>query len=833
MLDAFFQMGPIPSSELKGHYSPSLVILSYIIAAFASYVALDLAGRLRAETQQKNIVYWLLGGAFAMGTGIWSMHFIGMLAFTLPLPMYYGLVLTGLSLVIAILASAFALFLFKAKQSNFYIILGGIFLGFGIAAMHYTGMAAMTVHVTIHYELSIFLLSILIAIVASEAALWLVVQSNQGSFKRQIRLKFASALVMGAAICGMHYTGMAAAVFTPGTCLTTPQGVIQPEGLAYYIAAATVLIMGLALFVSTYKQLMSSALEKEKEFLKALLHNLADGILACDMKGNLTLMNPAARHFHGIPDDDEIVTNWQKYFTYYYPDGKTPLPPEEMPLARVFKDQVIKNFEVIIVPTHGKRRNLLIDGRTIMVDEKRLGAIIAFHDITERKQMETQLMEQATRDPLTQVSNRTMLYDRITQAIIYAKRVQQVVNVLFIDLDRFKIINDSLGHDTGDELLKMAASRLRQCVRESDTVARIGGDEFVIVLTLQTEAASAISSAQQILKKMLEPFWIKDNELVVTCSIGISSYPKDGSDPETLIKKADTAMYRVKRDKHNGFQFYTEEINVSALEKLVLENQLRHAVERKEFALYYQPSIDLESGKIVGVEALIRWKHPQLGLVLPAGFISLAEETGLIVPIGEWVLRTACAQCKAWHEMGLPLVKMAVNLSPVQFKSTQVEGLVKRVLAETHLEGNYLELELTESTIVENAAAILKTLSNLKAIGVRIVIDDFGTGYSNLGYLKRLPIDKLKIDRSFIKDVDSNKEDAAIVLAVIAMANSMKLSVVAEGMETKSQLGFLRFHRCDEIQGYYFSKPITAEECTELLKKNINFLPKDPKDKEE
>ena len=776
------------------------------------------------KLKRRQIIYWLVGGALAMGVGIWSMHFVGMIAFKMAMPMYYEIWLTALSLIIAIVASGFALFLFKSKRSGTFLILGGILLGLGIASMHYVGMSAMQ-HVDIHYIPSIFILSIVIAILASEAALWLAVKSNQSTFKRQLRFKIGSALVMGAGICGMHYAGMWAAVFTPANDLTSSAGgLIQPAGLAYAIAAATFLIMGLALFATTYKQLMNSALEKEKELLKALLYHLMDGILAYDSRGNLTLLNSAARKFLGIPANAPMNSDWQNNVTFFYPDGKTPLASEDMPFNRTVKDKTLTDFEIIVTPKQGSTRNLLVDGQSIIVNNENLGAVIAMHDVTERKRMEQQLMRQATQDSLTHLPNRTMLYDRIQQAIVFAKRAKQMVNILFIDLDRFKIINDSLGHAVGDELLKAVSSRLQKCMRESDTIARMGGDEFVAVLTAQTDEANAIPTVRKILKILAEPFNVNKQELLLSCSIGISSYPNNGADPETLIKNADTAMYRVKEDHGNSFRFYTEEINSRALEKLRLENQLRHAIENKEFVLYYQPLIDLNSGKIVGVEALIRWQHPELGLVPPLDFIPLAEETALIVPIGEWVLRTACAQCKTWQDMKITPIKMAVNLSAIQFKQAPMDVLIKEILTESNLEPKYLELELTETTIIENADAIIETLNNLKAMGIHLVIDDFGTGYSSLGYLKRLPIDKLKIDRSFIKDVDSSTDDAAIVLAVIAMANSLKINVVAEGMETKSQLGFLRFHRCDEIQGYYFSRPLTAEACTELLKKNINFL---------
>jgi diguanylate cyclase (GGDEF)-like protein len=389
---------------------------------------------------------------------------------------------------------------------------------------------------------------------------------------------------------------------------------------------------------------------------------------------------------------------------------------------------------------------------------------------------------------------------------------------LFLDLDRFKNINDSLGHSVGDLLLQQVAERLKTWAREQDTVARLGGDEFLIVLTGLKDVTDAAVAAERLMDAIIGEYTIQGQTLNITCSLGISIFPEHGTDAETLIKNADTAMYSAKEGGRNGFRFFTEDVNAQAAERLTLENSLQLALHRKELFLMYQPQIDMATGNIVGLEALLRWQHPKLGLVPPDKFIRIAENCGLIVPIGEWVLRTACSQSRKWQEDGLPPVRVAVNVSAVQFRRQSFCEQVRTVLRETGLAPQYLELELTESLLLADADVTLSVIQELKAMGLTLAIDDFGTGYSSFSYLKQFRVSRLKIDRSFIRDVVANPDDAAITAAIISMAKSLKLKVIAEGVENEGQLTFLRDHQCDEIQGYYFSKPITVDQVSDKLR---------------
>jgi diguanylate cyclase (GGDEF)-like protein/PAS domain S-box-containing protein len=830
---SYFLTGPIPKNAMQDtSWNYGLVVLSYVIATLASYVALDLAARLRSEPDKKTKVYWLLGGAFAMGAGIWSMHFIGMLAFVMPLPMGYHFGLTALSLIIAVLASAFALFLVrKDNQPAGSLAIGGVLLGLGIASMHYTGMAAME-HVHITYEPVLWLASIAIAIAASEAALWIALRNNKGTFKRQLTIKIASAFVMGAAIFGMHYTGMAAAVFVPGKeAMSTLLPEIPTYALAFYIAGITAAILAVTLIASTLKQLLMSAIRKEKDFLNTILDNLEDGIVACNLKGKITVLNNAVQKMIDFSRADRTLKSWNEHCQFYKPNSEHPVPHEDLPLQRALKGERVVAKEFILKTKEELERNVIVDGQPIYDPNNRetIGAVIAIHDITLRKEMENQLVRQATHDMLTDLPNRTLLIDRLEQAIHRARRSNTIVAVLFIDIDHFKLINDNFGHAAGDELLLLFSKRLKTAVRESDTVARLSGDEFVVLLTGVDNEEHIISLAHKVLIKLSQPFLLTkvshalgnaNHKTKVTVSIGVSSFPKNGDDPDALLKNADTAMYRVKAQGRNGVKFFSEDMNARTIKRLELEQHLYSALEKEQYILHYQPIIDLTSGYIIGFEALLRWQHPTLGLLLPMDFIPLCEETGLIIPIGEWVLRKACSQNKKWQNRGLPKVRVSVNISGRQINESDLYNTVKTILSECDLDPRYLELELTESGILEFPVKSFRTLSDLKELGVNIALDDFGTGYSSLGYLSRLPVNKLKIDRSFVHDITERSENAAIVMAIINLASSMKLKVTAEGMETQSELAFLRFNRCDEVQGYFFSKPLIAEDATKLLEEN-------------
>lgn len=443
--------------------------------------------------------------------------------------------------------------------------------------------------------------------------------------------------------------------------------------------------------------------------------------------------------------------------------------------------------------------------------------VAALYDITSMKRYEAELEFQANRDVLTGLVNRNTLRNELTQAITYAARYHRSLWVVFVDLDRFKFVNDTLGHKAGDLLLKTVAGRLRGAVRDTDTVARLGSDEFVIVMSDYTDAGLDTRRLRRIQEAIAAPMTIEGHTFFPTCSLGVAAYPEDGSDAETLVKYADIAMFRAKQSGRDDYQFYTPAMNEQALERLRIEGDLRSALERNEFLLHYQPKVDLASGLIVGMEALIRWNHPELGMVSPLRFISLAEETGLILPIGSWVIRTACQQAKAWQDAGWGNLRVAVNLSVRQFVQKDLVSSIASVLRQTGLPADSLELELTESLVMTDVDQAINILRQLKDLGVHLSIDDFGTGYSSLSYLKRFPIDVLKIDQSFVRDITLDVDDAAITASIISLAHSLKLHVIAEGVETVEQLDYLRLHGCDAMQGYLFSPPVPPARFEQLL----------------
>ncbi|MDX9707122.1 MAG: EAL domain-containing protein, partial [Azospira sp.] len=421
-------------------------------------------------------------------------------------------------------------------------------------------------------------------------------------------------------------------------------------------------------------------------------------------------------------------------------------------------------------------------------------------------------------DSLTGLANRSLLHDRINQSILQAKRSGKLVGVLLLDLDRFKLINDGFGHAPADNLLKTVAERLGRCVRETDTVARLGGDEFVVVAGSIDDPESLAGIAAKVLRQLAQPLDIEGKEVFITASIGIATYPRDGEHGEALLRNADVAMYRVKEYGRNSYRFYTPEMNHMALDRLDMEGNLRRALEREEITPFFQPVLSLQSGRIVGAEALARWNHPRIGMIHPAEFITLAEETGLIIPLGERVLRLVCEQIAAWQAAGLPPLRVAINISARQFRQDNLPELLAGILEETGVSGEMLELELTESMVMHDVDNAVSMLRDLKQLGVTLSLDDFGTGYSSLAHLKRFPIDVLKIDRSFVRDIDREADDAAIARAVIAMAHTLGLRVIAEGVETEAQFELLRGYGCDDFQGFLFSRAVPAVEFEQLVR---------------
>ncbi|WP_144144445.1 EAL domain-containing protein [Paraburkholderia sp. BCC1884] len=492
----------------------------------------------------------------------------------------------------------------------------------------------------------------------------------------------------------------------------------------------------------------------------------------------------------------------------------------------LIRQALVANREVSAVVRNYRKDGALFWNQLFIAPVPNAEGVITHHigvinDVTDLIRYQEQLEYQANYDSLTRLPNRNLLRDRLQHALIVAQRQHKGVAVVFIDLDGFKNVNDSLGHSVGDRLLSVVAERLARCTRTSDTVARHGGDEFVIVMTDTVDEQSLIAWMERVRLSISEPVWLDGTELYVGCSMGASLFPQDGEDAETLMKKSDLAMYRAKDMGRNTFQFYQPEMNASAGVRLNLERRLRRALRDNEFLLHYQPQVDIETGQIVGTEALVRWRDPEFGLIAPSAFIPLAEESGLIGPLSEWVLREACRQNKAWQDEGLPPARVSVNLSARVFQQRDIAKLVMQVLAETGLEPQYLELELTESTIMRNAEEAVSMLNELHALGIGLAIDDFGTGYSSLSYLKRFPVDRLKIDRSFVSDIGVSGDDETITSAIIALAHSLKLQVIAEGVETSAQLDFLKERACDEMQGFYFAKPLTTEAISELLQGGV------------
>jgi diguanylate cyclase (GGDEF)-like protein/PAS domain S-box-containing protein len=528
-----------------------------------------------------------------------------------------------------------------------------------------------------------------------------------------------------------------------------------------------------------------------------------------NVQGRFTYVSSRVQSVWGY-SDQELIGHGSSDFM---PRGEADRVREWLQ-QHVQPDGSYRDLEHRILTKQGELRWLLVNCLAVHDEHGRpAGYRGTGRDITDRKSAEARISYLATRDPLTELPNRVLFNDRLEQGIVAARRSGQSLALMFIDLDRFKNINDSLGHEVGDLLLKEVAARMQDCIRKGDTLSRLGGDEFVVTLEGLQQAEDAAQVAAKIIKSLGRAFEIAGYTLNTSCSIGISIFPEDADDDRTLMKNADTAMYHAKEKGRNNYQFFSPEMNVRAVERHSLETALRAGLERNEFALYFQPQVDIRSGKVVGVEALLRWHHPERGLLAPATFMAVAEESGLIEPIGQWVLRSACQRAKAWQEAGYPPLKIAVNISARQLnRPREFSRGLSRILSSTGLDPRYLELEMTESLLLQNADENIAMLRKLGQDGVRIAVDDFGTGYSSLAYLRQLPIDTLKIDRSFVRDLESDPEDAAIIQAVVAMAHSLGLLVTAEGVETRAQLEALARIGCDEYQGYLFSKPLPPVE---------------------
>ena len=557
------------------------------------------------------------------------------------------------------------------------------------------------------------------------------------------------------------------------------------------------------------------AIEKDRALVT--LESIGDGVITTDARGRVEYLNPVAERLTAYTSGDAAGRDAPEVFAIVH--ASTRQPADDPVVACLRETRVIEVSEpVVLIGRTGAETAVAITAAPIHDRDRRVsGTVLVFRDVTQARAMAEKMNHQATHDALTNLPNRLLLMDRLEQALLRCPWHERLIAVIFLDLDNFKLVNDTLGHDVGDQLLRQVAERLTASVRHGDTVCRLGGDEFVVLLTDIAARDDVLTLAEKIITRLDEPYRLGGQDYFCSASAGISIAQEHGVAPAVLLKNADVALYRAKDSGRSNYQFFSEDMNKHAIQALQTKTGLRHALDRNELVVHYQPQVDLRTGRIVGVEALVRWNHPAKGMIPPMEFIPIAEESGLIFSINEWVLAEACKQAKRWLAAGLPKLRMAVNLSGRQFRQAGLAKQIQRVMEDVGMDPEWLELELTESILVKDAEAAITVCAELKAIGVRFAIDDFGTGYSSLSYLKRFPVNTLKVDRSFIKELPGNEEDAAICTAIVAMAHSLDLSVVAEGVETPGQRDFLVRTGFDAAQGYLFGRPVPAEQLTALL----------------
>lgn len=950
----------------------SLVLLSVLVAIVGSYTALTHAQRMR-ENSGRTATNWMLAGAGTLGVAIWSMHFIGMLALHLPVPLGYDPLLTLLSLLAAVLATLLGFRVLRAPViSAQRILVSGAFMGAGITVMHYTGMAALKMTPAIVYPSSVFFLSVLIAMVASCAALYIMYHPQWLAWTDKLRMLLGS-LIMGLAIATMHYSAMLGMKVPADSVCMSDALRIQPTMLALMLAVTALVWFGggllanlfdqrmarknaLALddlklehesllarsamesqeminalrdseekwrmtlqnapdavfivevngdivFVNervvdvlgyertelyrksvfdlvpgdwqrTYRQYFSpilsdherhvyeirlitksgehlpmelnavrlpngriygscrdirerkaaqQALQESQQHLKRMMDAISEGMYGVDIQGNCTFVNAAFLKILGYAHEDEVMGKHMHNLIHHsHADGKD-YPAHDCIMYQAFRlNQMAHSDQEVYWRKDGVAVPVEYWAQPIEKDGEVIGAVATFLDISERKVNEAHIHRLAFYDPLTNLANRRLLMERAQQAQSVSARNGRYGALVLLDLDNFKKLNDTKGHDVGDLLLQEVAARLQAVVREGDTVARLGGDEFVLVLeglsSNQGEAANQTEMvAEKIRATLGAPYLLGESKHQSSPSIGVVMFRGHQENIETLFKYADISMYQAKQAGRNTIRFYDPEMQAAIDLRIELEAELEQAILRDELRLYYQMQVDARR-RVLGAEVLMRWQSPKRGLVSPAQFIPLAEESGLIVTMGIWALRTACKQLKVWQKDSLTAdLSLAVNVSAKQFRKADFVDQVRTVLVETGAKPSHLKLELTESTVLENVEDTIAKMRELRLLGISFSMDDFGTGYSSLSYLKRLPLDQIKIDQTFVRDITNDPNDAAIVQTIIAMSEAMGLNVIAEGVETEAQQEFLELRGCHAFQGYLFSKPVPLDDFQERI----------------
>jgi len=775
-----------------------LVALGGAVCLLASAAAISLFHRARAASGGAR-VSWIALDAVVAGCGIWATHFIAMQAYGPGAGGAYNIPVTVLSLIFAIAVTFIGLGISVSATRTILVALGGAIVGSGVAAMHYTGMMAFEIPAHVGWATGTVTVSILLGIVFGSFAL--VVAGRRDSISSAL----GATVLMTVAIVSHHFTAMGALELTPDPSIVVSGLSIPPASLSLLTASAAAAIIAIALAAALLDRRAKGELGRQQVVLDSALENMSQGLCMFDADGKIMLFNERyaamlrrteialiGRFLVDVLREEQAKGQWQgdadEFFATLVADAR-----EGRTTSQVV-NRFDRSIRVVNQPMQGG------------------GWVATFEDITEWLEAQAKISHMARHDALTGLPNRVLFHEQLEQGLRRAGANDQLA-VLCLDLDHFKDINDSLGHPIGDALLKEVGRRLKATVGDNDTVARLGGDEFAVVQIGRSEEAAARALAGRLVEVISAPYEIDDHQIIIGVSIGISLSPQDGNNPDELLKNADLALYRAKADGRGTYRFFETGMDARAQARRLLEMDLRAALQRSEFEVYYQPIRDVASDRVVAFEALLRWNHPQRGLIAPINFIPLAEETGLIVQLGEFVLHDACADAATWPDD----VDVAVNLSPVQFKSPNLIASVTAALAASGLSARRLELEITESVLLQNSEATLTTLHELRAMGVRISLDDFGTGYSSLSYLRSFPFDKIKIDRSFVSELATREDSMAIIRAVTGLGRSLGIVTTAEGVENDAQLELLRREGCTQAQGYLFSKPRPASDVAIML----------------
>jgi diguanylate cyclase (GGDEF)-like protein/PAS domain S-box-containing protein len=780
-----------------------LVALAACICALGCITTMILVARSQTVSLARALG-WMTGAAAVLGCSVWSLHFVAMIAFMPGLPIAYDVQMTVASIVIAIAGALIALVTWRLSPPLLGSLIGGTAMGLAVSGMHYVGVAAMRLPGKIIFDQSYVTASIALGIGFSILAL-----ARADDLSRAWR-RWETATYLSLAIAGVHFVGMSAITIEPGPWDSTGGSVLGTGALAMAVASVSLAILVVSLGAAMMEQHLSRRGAQELARMR-LLSNFAQEALIIHRDGEILEVNQAGSRLLGMPPETIVG---RSLFSLFMPSCAPILlhrfhtrpedrHPEEMDLLTIGGIPLLVEVDSQSIDFRGKPATAL-----------------AMRDLSDRKRNEAKIRHLAHHDALTDLPNRSLLQDRLTRALDDAAQSGDRMAILYLDLDRFKPVNDVLGHAGGDALLIAVSGRLVAELRSRDTVARVGGDEFVIVATDVRDLDRVSALATRLIQQISQPFQIEGRQAEIGVSIGVAIYPDDGITPETLLRAADTAMYRAKEEKRGSLRFFEASMDAQLQDRRLLEQDLRHATGRGEMALHYQPLLNSRTGDVEGFEALLRWQHPQRGLLSPGSFIPIAEEIGIIAQIGAWVIQAACEAAAGWAEPW----RVAVNVSPVQFRQPGLSDLVADALAITKLHPSRLEIEITEGVFIEDADRAVGILSGLRALGVRLCLDDFGTGYSSLSYLRMFQFDNIKIDRSFVRDLDTNREAATIVSAIINLGHNLGLSVTVEGVETWQQTAFLLAQGSDQLQGFLLGRPAPEPVASELHRARIKSM---------